>query len=156
MEYNDEMLPTMKNFEEMARAYNFSLKQKGFVFISLEEEGKNLLVDEVFDLLFRLRASYRFLGSFLDSNIMLNITEEHLLKLRELFMVENNKGYFIRTNQTKCFLNSIALENTLCIKLLLLAQKCEFGQEILSLIIEREKLISNNLTVENTIYSNRN
>ena len=40
MQYNDEALPTLSSIEEMAKTYSSSLKQKGFVFVNLEEEGK--------------------------------------------------------------------------------------------------------------------
>lgn len=153
MGYDDEAIASVDTIEEMAKAYGKSLKQKGFVFINLEEHGKNLLVDEVFDLLFKLRASYRYLGTFLDSNKMLSITETHIASLRELFNIEENKGFFVANNRTKCFLNTVSLENALAIKLLLLSQKCEYGEKILSLIIERAKTISQNLSIENTFSS---
>lgn len=153
MEYNDEELPTLDSIAEMAKAYSFSLREKVFVFINLEAEGKNLLINEVFDILFKLRSSYRHLGSFLESSVMLSITEKHIDKLREFFDVEENRGFFVTTNQTKCFLNSISLENTLSIKLLLLSQKCDYNEEILSMIIERARAISQNLAIENALNS---
>ena len=151
MEYNDESLPSIERVEEMAKAYNFSLKQKGFVFINLQEEGKNLLIEEVLDLLFKLRSSYRGMGRFMDSNIMLELTEKHIDSLRSLFGYEFNHGYFVTSNKTKCFLNSISLETMLSLKMLLLSQKCEFGNEIISMIIERAKAISQNLSVESAL-----
>ena len=124
---------------------------RGFVFVNLEEEGKNLLVSEVFDILFKLRASYRYLKNFLGSSKMLTLTDENIDYLRSLFDVEDNRGYYISTNQTKCFLNAIALENLLNIKLLLLSQKCEHGEKLVLLIVERAKKLSQNLVIENAI-----
>ena len=82
MEYNDEAMPSIENIEAMAKAYNASLKEKGFVFINLEEEGKNLLISEVFDILFKLRASYRYLKRFLGSDKLLSLTEHNIDYLR--------------------------------------------------------------------------
>ena len=155
MQYDDEAMPFANQIEEMAKAYILSLKDNGFVFINLEEEGKNLLLDEIFDILFRLRASYRSMGRFMSSNEMLDMTENHITKLRQLFEAQNNKGFFATTNKTKCFLNSIALENNLNIKLLLLSQKCQFGKDLMEIIIEREKNIYENLAIENVISKNR-
>ena len=155
MEYDDEAMPNISQFEEMAKAYNLSLKSKGFVFINLEEEGRNILLDEIFDILFKLRSSYRGMGTFMSSNTMLKLTEKHLEKLREFFDMEKNRGYFVITNKTKCFLNSIALENALSLKLLLLSQKSQYGEEILSMIFEREKYISQNLSIENALSKTR-
>ena len=155
MEYNDEATPSLSHIEDMAKAYNVALKNKGFVFINLEEEGKQLLLEEVLTLLFKLRSSYRTMGNFMNSNEMLALTEHHIDKLRFLFNAELNRGYFVTTHKTKCFLNSIALENMLLLKLLLFSQKCEFGNEILSIIIERTKHISENLVIENAISSKK-
>ena len=155
MDYCDEALPTLDIIEEMAKAYSFSLKEKGFIFVNLDVEGRNLLISEVFDLLFKLRSSYRFLGSFLESSTMLSLTEKHIAKLRDLFDVEENVGYFVTTNQTKCFLNCLSLESALSIKLLLLSQKCDFNDEILSIIFERAKAINKNLAIENALNSKR-
>ena len=110
MDYNDEAMPSLENIEAMAKAYNISLKERGFVFINLEEEGKNLLINEVFDILFKLRASYRFLKNFLSSTKMLSLTDEHIDYLRKLFDIEDNRGYFVSTNQTKCFLEKFIYE----------------------------------------------
>ena len=43
--YNDEKLA--ENFETIARAYSKSMKNKGFIFIKLEEEEFSLLLDEI-------------------------------------------------------------------------------------------------------------
>ncbi len=153
MEYNDEAMPSLNNIEEMARAYSFSLKQKGFVFVSLEEEGKKFLIAEVFEILFKLRASYRYLKNFLGSSAMLSLTEEHIDVLRSMFDFEDNCGYFISCNQTKCFLNTVSLENQLNIKLLLLSQKCEFGEDLIIMLLDRSKRLSQNLIIENAISS---
>ena len=47
--YDDELLP--ENFEQIAKAYSKTLKNKGFVFVRLEEEEFNLLLCEVFVLI---------------------------------------------------------------------------------------------------------
>ncbi len=153
MKYNDEALVSIDYIEEMAKAYNLSLKEKGFVFLNLEEEGKSLLLDEIFDILFKLRASYRFLRNFLGVNTMLELTELQIEKLRTIFDVENNRGYVVKTNQTKCFLNVISLENQLILKMLLLSQKCQECEEIVSFIVIRTKTLSKNLEIENIFSS---
>ena len=47
--------------------------------ISLEEEGKNLLVDEIFDIMFKLRTSYRGMKNFMGSDTMLDLTEKQIM-----------------------------------------------------------------------------
>lgn len=155
MQYDDEKMPSLENIENMAKQYSLSLKEKGFVFVCLDEEGKKILIDEVFDILFKLRASYRALGNFLDSQKILEITENNILSLRNLFEVETNRGFFVTSNQTKCFLNCISMESSLLIKLLLLSQKCEFGETLLSIIIERARFISKNLAISGILNDKR-
>lgn len=149
MQYDDEAVSSVEQIEEMAKAYSGALKEKGFVFVGLEEEGKMLLLKEVFDILFKLRASYRYLGNFLSSMKMLSLTEKHIDELRGVFNFEKNRGHLVATNRTKCFLNSVALENLLSVKLLLLSQKTTEGDKIVSMLIERQSLCFENLEIQN-------
>ena len=66
--YNDELLP--ENFEQMAKAYSQNLKNKGFVFIRLEEEEFNLLLSEIFVLFAKMKACLNHLDKFLDSTML--------------------------------------------------------------------------------------
>ena len=148
MEYNDEAVADFKIYEQMAKEYHLSLKEKGFVFFNLEDEGKNLLVEEVFDILSKLKASYKFLGSFFDSQNMLALTNEDIEILSKIFSCQHSSNIYIsNNNKTKCFVNSIALENELILKLLFLSQKCEHGKELMKIIIKRTKYISKNLSI---------
>ena len=67
MEYDDFVCPTPDEYEQLARAYSNSLKQKGFVFVRLDSEGTSVLVDEVFEVMLKLRATYRALGNMMGS-----------------------------------------------------------------------------------------
>lgn len=156
MVYDDEKIADLSQIENMAKEYNNMLKEKGFVFVNLDEIGKNMLVKEVMETLFKLRASYRSMQNFLSSLSMYELTNNHIEKMRQLFSIEENTGFFVRCNNTKCFLNSVSLENNLTTKLLFLSQKCGFGEEIFEMIFERTKLLSSNLAIENCLFSNKN
>lgn len=148
MEYNDEAIANLEAFEEMAKAYHLSLKDQGFVFLNLEEEGKSLLIEEVFDILTKLKVSYKNLGCFFDSQNMLSLTNDDLENISKMFSVKPSCNFYVSNlNKTKCFINSISLENELILKLLFLSQKCEYGKEILQIIIKRTKYISKNLNI---------
>ncbi len=140
MDYDDFVCPTPDEYEILAKAYSNSLKEKGFVFVRLDTESVNVLVDEVFDLLFKLRATYRSLGSFMGSDKFYALNEEQIKKLRELFSYKQNRGFKMNWNKTKCFLNGVSLENRLLIKLFLLAQKSDEYQELISLCFQRLRL----------------
>lgn len=140
MEYNDFACPTPDEYEVLAKAYSNSLKEKGFVFVRLDNESVNVLVDEVFDLLFKLRASYRFLGSFMGADRFYDLNEEQIETMRNMFSYKQNRGFKMNWNKTKCFLNTVSLENRLLIKLFLLAQKSEEYDKLVGLCFQRLRM----------------
>ncbi len=140
MEYDDFVCPTPDEYEQLARAYSNSLKEKGFVFVRLDSEAVNVLVDEVFDLLFKLRSSYRMLGNFMGSDRFYSLNEEQIETMRNLFDYKQNRGFKLNWNKTKCFLNAISLENRLLIKLFLLAQKSDEYEKLIGLCFQRLRM----------------
>lgn len=140
MEYDDFVCPTPDEYEVLAKAYSDSLKEKGFIFVRLDNEGVNILIDEVFDLMFKLRASYRSIGNFMGCDKFYNLNEEQIDILRTKFNYKQNRGFKVNWNKTKCFLNAISLENRLLIKLFLLAQKSDEYEFLVGLIFQRMRL----------------
>ena len=134
--YNDDGLSTPENFEKMAREYAEKLKDEGFKFFP-SKVHIDFLLDEVFEILFKLRSSYRFLRGFLGSENFLELTETQIDKLRKIFSYNKNRGFRVRVNSTKCLLNSISLESELILKINLLAQNCDYLDELSNLINAR-------------------
>lgn len=153
MEYNDELIPTPENYEKMAKAYSNALKEKGFVFIRLSNEDFCFLIDEIFDILFKLRSSYRYLKGFMGSDKFLELNEEQIEELRDIFSYSKNRAFQIRTNKTKCFLNTVSLETRLILKLNELAQKSEYFEK-LSSIASKRLLLSTELYSIEGIFNN--
>lgn len=156
MEYNDNIFPTLEDYEKMAKAYSSALQQKGFVFVKLTEEDYSFLLDEIFEIYFKLRASYRFLNGFLDSNRFLDLTNSQIEELRDMFKYTKNRGFQVRVNRTKCFLNSISLESKLLYKLNELAQKSEQYDAISKLANDRLMLSIENYAVHGTFANTSN
>lgn len=150
MEYNDNLSPTLEEYENMAKAYSSALQQKGFIFVKLADEDYSFLLDEIFEILFKLRASYRYLGTFLDSNRFLELTNTQIEDLRNIFKYSKNRGFQVRLNKTKCFLNSISLEAKLLYKLNELAQKSEEYASISKIANDRLLLIYENYVIHGT------
>ena len=148
MDYQDDKCPEIQTYEEMAKAYSNSLKDKGFVFIRLDNEDYSFLLNEVFDVLFKLRSSYRFLNGFLGSSDFLSLTEKQIEELRKLFDFKKNHSFQLRTNKTKCLLNTISLEANLLLKLNTLAQKSDYFKELSSIASERLLLLHQNYKIE--------
>lgn len=140
MEYDDFVCPTPDEYETLARAYTSSLKEKGFVFVRLDSEGTGVLVDEVFDLMFKLRATYRALSSFMGADRFYELNEEQIEVMRKMFSYKQNRGFKMNWNKTKCFVNAISLENRLLIKLFLLAQKSDEYEELVGLCFQRLRM----------------
>ncbi len=140
MNYDDFACLKPDEYEVLAKAYSNSLKEKGFIFVRLDTEGTEVLIDEVFDLMFKLRSSYRLLGRFMGADRFYALNEEQLSLLREKFNYRQNRGFQIRWNRTKCFLNSVSLENRLLIKMFLLAQKSDEFEFLVGLIFQRMRL----------------
>lgn len=148
MVYEDNLSPTPEEYEKMAKLYSNNLKEKGFVFVNMFDEDYSLLLDEIFDLLFKLRASYRFLNGFLESDQFLDLTEKQIDNLRNMFGYTKNRGVRLQTNITKCLINTISLEGVLTLKLLELAKKSGHLQQILKIIKDRLNLSFENYRIE--------
>ncbi len=119
--YDDQKL--VENFEEVARAYAKSLKNKGFVFIKLQQEDFSMLLDEISIIFGKLLASFEILSQKIDCNIILNETQKEYRHFRKLFDYQSVHKFSSDMNYSQTFLAVFALENLLNQKILLLAQK---------------------------------
>ena len=100
MEYDDFACLKPDEYETLARAYASSLKEKGFIFVQLDSEGKEILIDEMFDLMFKLRASYRALGRFMGCDRFYALNEEQLALLREKLNLSHKKAMGTSATET--------------------------------------------------------
>ena len=87
--YDDEMLPD--DFEQIAKAYSKSLKDRGFVFVRLHEEEFNLLLDEIFVILAKMKASLIKMEKVLDSKKLQEILEKSEKNLSKTFNCSKTK-----------------------------------------------------------------
>ena len=119
--YDDELMPS--NFEQIAKAYSKSLKNKGFVFVKLEEEEFNLLVGEVFVLIEKMLACLENLDKHLDSAILKEKLVSSEISLAEKFDKKKPHKFNCVENANNSFLSLISIENMLILKLMLLSIK---------------------------------
>lgn len=119
--YDDSLLP--ENFEQMANAYAQSLKNKGFVFIRLEEEEFNLLLGEIFVLFSKILASLKALEKLFDSARLQKTVQDGYEKLCQKFGNRKTHQFRCVENETMTFLGLVSIENLLIIKLMLLSIK---------------------------------
>lgn len=119
--YDDELLP--ENFEQIAKAYSKTLKNKGFVFVRLEEEEFNLLLCETFVLISKMQACLKKLDGFVDSHVLAEKLHTSKKMLEEKFGQKNPHKFACVEDENMAFLSLVAIENTLIIKLMLLSVK---------------------------------
>ena len=134
MEYNDEKL--CDNFEAMARAYTKSLKNKGFVFIKLEDEEFSMLLDEIVLLFSKIDACLERLSECVDCELLKDVTKKNIASFKQKFnYTGQSRRYRCLTSPSESFLSLISLENTLTLKLMILSVKSgelEFCHEIIT------------------------
>lgn len=119
--YDDSLMPD--NFEEIAKAYSKSLKNKGFVFVRLEEEEFNLLLNEVFVLIEKMLASLEKLRQHLDARVLQERLCEAKTLLCEKFGNKKPHKFSCVEDENNAFLSLVSIENLLIIKLMLLSVK---------------------------------
>ena len=150
--YEDEKL--LDNYEEMARAYSKSLKNKGFVFIKLEDEEFSMLIDEINIIFAKILATFEKLSSFMDCNVAKNLTEKQISAFNEKFHHKTSACFNFVQSATSAFLTLISLENTLTLKHMILSVKSgelEFCHEI---ITARTHVYANSFSLEGFVLQN--
>ena len=119
--YDDELMPD--DFEQIAKAYSKSLKNKGFVFVRLEEEEFNLLISEVFILLKKMLACLEKMERVLNSKLLKERICHANNLLSNKFGKNNFQNFECLEDENMAFLSLVSIENTLIIKLMLLSVK---------------------------------
>lgn len=119
--YDDALLPD--NFEQIAKAYSKALKNKGFVFVRLEEEEFHLLLGEIFVLLGKMQACLWRMKKVLDGRKLLDALEEAKHLLSQKFGKTKTDKFRCLETENAAFLALVSLENLLVIKLMLLSVK---------------------------------
>ena len=147
--YDDEKL--LENYEAMAKAYSKALKNKGFVFIRLEEEEFSLLVDEIMVIFCKIMASLDRLKDNMYCEEMKDLTMMNINSFREKFHANCCHKFKSVQSSSDCFLTLVALENMLTLKLMILSVKSgelEFCHEI---ITKRTHIFANSFSIDGFI-----
>ena len=121
--YNDELMPN--NFEEIAKAYSQTLKDKGFVFIRLQEEEFHLLIDEILVVISKMKSCLTRLNNRLDAGDLASLLEQAEKRLCSTFGNKKPHKFNCVESESNAFLCLISLENLLILKLMILSTKSE-------------------------------
>lgn len=138
MNYNDEQILNLEQYEEMAKAYASSMKSRGFIVVQVDSEELLKLIEDTFDLLAEIKNCLFILGGFLNTSMMYSLNERQIKKLRIIFDYNKPlKNYKIKYDKTICFLKFLGLEVNLLRNLLQLCDKSNFEHEIKKIIDDR-------------------
>lgn len=144
--FNDELMP--ESFEEIARSYSKAIKTKKFVFVNLEKEEFNFLVSEVLVLLSKMQACLSHLKKYVECEFL----EKTLCDASSLISKKFNKKlphkFKCVANENSAFLCLVGLENTLILKLMLLALKSEEVELCQNIIASISSVFAESLSIE--------
>lgn len=147
MEYNDEKM--CDDFEAMARAYSKSLKNKGFVFVKLEDEEFSMLTDEIMALFGKITACLKKIENEADCKYLMSVTEKNIEEFKKKFARNHVlRVYACQSTPSDAFLSLISLENTLTLKLMILSVKSGELEFCYDLITARTRIYANSFSQE--------
>ena len=144
--FDDELMPS--NFEKIARAYSKAIKTKKFVFVNLEKEEFNFLVNEVLVLLSKMQACLTHLKKYVECDFLEKTLCEVLSSFCNKFNKKTPHKFNCVANENSAFLCLVGLENTLVLKLMLLALKSEEIELCQNAIASISSVFAESLSIE--------
>lgn len=154
MEYNDEILPSFEQYEEMSKAYMKNMRKNGFLFVKVDDEETSILVSNIFDILGKIRSCLFFMGGFLGTGKIYSLNDRHIEALKLLFDYDYTfPPYKIRGDKTKCLLNFLSLESKLIKTLFQLSKTSSFSLQLERIINERLSIIEELFNFPNLLIS---
>ena len=148
MNYDDEKLLNLQDYEEMAKAYASALKSKGFRIVQMEDSYLDGLVEEIFEILFKIKSCLFSLGGFLNTSSFYSLNERQIKKLSLMFDIEGkNINFKPPYDKTKCLLTFLSQECLLIKKLMKLAEISNYESQVKDIINSRLSSLSDVLSV---------
>ena len=141
MEYNDEQVLSLQDYEKIAKAYAKGVRN--FKIISLDNEETQKLIEPIFELLYSIKASLFVLGGFLGTSKFYSLNERQIKKLA--IMLDYNDVPKVEPSpkdKTRCLLKFLADELILIKNLSNFAEKSNFERQIKDIIDARLSLLS--------------
>lgn len=150
MQYNDDRILDIADYEEMAKAYAKALKSQGFKIVQIESELLNEIVDDVFKNMIKIKSCLFSLGGFLNTSEFYSLNERQIKKLTLLFDFDGKPTSFRPPyDKTKCLLIFLAEECLLIKNLIKLAENCNYENQIKDIISARLNKLSEILSIVN-------
>lgn len=148
MEYNDEQILSVEDYEVMAKAYASTMKSKGFIFIQVDSSVVKALIEETFDFLAEIKTCLFIMGGFLNTASFYSLNERQIKKLRIIFDYSSPPQTFkLKHDKTLCFLRFLGLEAKVLKNLLSLAEKTNYETELKKMVDDRLITLGNTFMI---------
>lgn len=143
MEYNDEQILNVEEYEIMAKAYASELKKRGFMLVQVDNEKISELISTIFEQIIKIKSYLFMLGGFLNTSSFYSLNERQIKKLSLLFELSPTANNFaLPHDKTKCFLAFLSCEFELIKNLIELSDKSNYEVELKKIINSRLSLLS--------------
>ena len=143
MQYDDNQLLSISEYEAMAKAYASELKKRGFMVVQINDELNSQLLQQVFDDLLQIKSFLFSLGGFLNTSAFYSLNERQIKKLSILLdfspAISLEK---VPRDKTKCFLAFLSREMHLIRLLIEFSEQSNYETEIKKIIDARLSLLS--------------
>lgn len=148
MNYNDENVLSVEEYELIAKAYADALKEKGLKIIHINNELAPNIIEEIFNKLTEIKSLLFALGGFLNTSSFYSLNERHLKKLSIIFDKENIKFKPTKIrDKTRNFLSFLSCELSFIKLLLEIAEKTNYENELKLIANDRLTLLSQILSL---------
>ena len=138
MEYIDDKILNIDDYEEMAKAYASALKQKGFRIVHVDDLEVKEELEGVFNHLFKIKSCLFALGGFLNTSSFYSLNERQIKRIAILFDYQpQNKINHPCRDKTKCLLTFLSEEFLLIKKLIKLSEISNFDKQLKEIINAR-------------------
>ena len=143
MNYNDDEILSIEQYENMAKAYASALKQKGFMIVAVDKNQNEELINFTLDIFAKIKLTLFRLGGFLNTGKLYSMTDRQIKKMQIIFDKESqSQPQLPFSDKTQSFLNYISLESELIKNLITLKEQSNFESEINRIITDRLTLLS--------------
>ena len=148
MEYIDEPLLNVEEYEKIAKAYANALKSKGFMIVSVDMQDNYPLIKEVFNELYTIKTILFSLGGFLNTGRFYSLNDRQIKKLTAIFDFEEEPPKIkAPIDKTKGLLSFLSCECLLIKNLIQLAFQSNYEIQIKDILNSRLSLLSELLKV---------
>lgn len=142
MNYNDDKILSIEEYETMAKAYSDALKEKGFMFVKIDNRKNEELIDNIFSQLAKIKTNLFYMGGFLNTSQFYSLNERQIKKMRIIFDYDQPINTLaMNRDKTINFLNFISNEAILLKQLIKISSQSNFENEIINIVNDRLNLL---------------